>query len=130
MALSNADKDWIQITLKPLINDMANVKDHLGKINGKILKHEEQITQALVEREGNRKEQQHNFDKVKELDVRMNLVEKDDVLHYSKCPVSPRLREIEDKLLTQTSVHKVMGIMFTGGIALGGLIVAIIKLWQ
>jgi hypothetical protein len=123
MALSNTDKEWILLHLNP-------IKEGIKIQNGKVAKHEEQITQALVEREGNRQKQNDYFNLIEEIQGRLELVEKAEVSHLINCPVNLKLRIIEDKLLSQASVYKVMGIMFTGGIALGGLIVAIIKLWN
>ncbi len=59
---------------------------------------------------------------VDELDTRVDLVEKAEMVHYINCPISPKLRNIEDKLLSQSAVRKYMAGMFAGGIGLGGLI--------
>jgi hypothetical protein len=55
-------------------------------------------------------------------------LEKESVRHVINCPVSPKLRNIEDKLLGQQSIRKYMAGLFTAGIALGGLIIGILKL--
>jgi len=114
-------------TIERLVN---GINTRLDTLNGKVYTHENQINEALGERKANREAQAKVSDKVDELETRVNLVEKEGVLHYTNCPISPKLRNIEDKLLSQQSVRKYMAGLFATGIALGGLIVAIIKLWQ
>ena len=43
--------------------------------------------------------------------------------------LTSKVRVIEDKLLTQQTVKKFMFVMFTSGVALGGLVVGIIRLF-
>lgn len=126
MSLSKTDKEWILLNLKPIMQSVDTIQKTTAATNGKVLKHEEQ----LMEFEKLRPFQEQYFKKVDEVDVRLDALEKEEVRHVLNCPVSPKLRAVEDKLLSQSSVYKVMGIMFTGGIALGGFIVALIKLWH
>jgi hypothetical protein len=100
----------------------------LDTINGKVYKHEEVINEAIGERKSNREAQAKVSDKVEELETRVNLVEKAEILHITNCPMSPKLRNIEDKLLGQSSVRKYMAGLFAGGIALGGLLISLLKL--
>ena len=59
---------------------------------------------------------------------RVDAVEKAELQHFLHCPVSPKLRVIEDLMLSQASVKKFMGVMFMGGIAIGGFIIGLLKL--
>jgi hypothetical protein len=88
-------------------NTLKNIEDHLKSLNGKVAEHEKIINErALV---------------VKDFE---NHVEN----RVQTCPQEKRLRVLEDTNLSTKSVKKVMGAMFAGGIALGGLIISIVKL--
>ena len=88
-------------------NTLKNIEDHLKSLNGKVAEHEKIIHErALV---------------VKDFE---NHVEN----RKETCPLIPELRVLQDERLSTKSVKKMMGVMFTGGIALGGFIVGIIKL--
>ncbi len=112
-------------TIEKLCNGINN---RLDTLNGKVYKHETIINEAIGERQENRKAQEKTAKLVDELETRVELVEKAEIVHYTNCPISPKLRNIEDKLLSQAAVKKYMGLMFTGGVALGGLIIALLKL--
>jgi len=45
MALTKADKEFIQMSLKPIMIEISGVKEHLARINGKILKNSDKIEQ-------------------------------------------------------------------------------------
>lgn len=115
--------------VKVVSNSVAAIEKHLERQNGRIGKAENLIVQALEERSGNRQKQEDYFSKINEIDTRLDLVEKAEVQHIINCPMQPKVRIIEDRLLSQASVKKFMFVMFTSGVALGGLVVGIIKLF-
>jgi len=43
MALTKSDKEFIELTLKPIGVEMRGVKEHLGRINGQIQLHSTKI---------------------------------------------------------------------------------------
>ena len=43
MALTKDDKEFIQLSLKPIEIEISGVKDHLGRINGEVQKHSDKI---------------------------------------------------------------------------------------
>jgi hypothetical protein len=61
--------------------------------------------------------------------IRVTELEKKELVHYNECPIIPKVRIIEDQLLSQTSVKKFMGIMFVSGVSIGGIIVGVLKLF-
>ena len=107
---------------------IGGVNQRLDKLNGKVYEHESVIQEAIGERKQNREKQKEVADKVEELDTRVNLVEKAELTHIINCPVPPKLRDIEDKLLSQTSVRKYMWTMFIGGCTLASVTIALLKL--
>lgn len=111
--------------IEKLVN---GVNTRLDRLNGKVFEHESIIQEAIGERKQNREVQKANADKVQELETRVNLMEKLEITHTINCPVAPKVRLIEDSMLQQKSVKKFMGVMFVGGIALGGFIVGLLKL--
>lgn len=115
--------------VKVVSNSVAAIEKHLERQNGRIGKAEAAIAQALEERAANRQKQEDYFTKIDALDSRLDLVEKAEVQHIVNCPMQPKVRTIEDKLLSQQSVKKFMFVMFTSGVALGGLVVGILKLF-
>lgn len=106
MPFSKDDKEYLQLLISPVEKDIASIKDHLCKMNGKVQKHEDQIQEALTERAQNR-EHQRNFEKVIE-------------------PVPERLDAIEDTLLenaaTKKFVIKAISVAFGGVGALWALV--------
>lgn len=58
MPLNKTDKEFIEMALKPIQIEIAGIKDHLGKINGKVQKHEQTINEAIIERAKNREHQE------------------------------------------------------------------------
>lgn len=93
----------------------TNVNDRLDKINGKVAKHDQEITDIKSLRDK----------KYQQLDDYMENAEKN---HAVNCPNLGAIRKLEDESLSQKSVKKFMGAMFVGGIALGGFTVALLKL--
>lgn len=68
--------------LTTLVNaQFQGTHDRLDKINGKVAKHEEQITEALIERAKNREEQKH-------------IVEG----HVLNCPQASKIEKLEKNL--------------------------------
>jgi len=49
MALTKSDKEFIELVLKPIQVEITGVKEHLGRINGEVIKHSEKI--ELIEKE-------------------------------------------------------------------------------
>jgi len=43
MALTKDDKEFIQLSLKPIEIEINGVKEHLSRINGKVQKHSDRI---------------------------------------------------------------------------------------
>lgn len=107
---------------------IGDVNTRLDTLNSKVYTHETIINEAIGERKMARENQKSTADKVLELESRVNLVEKAEITHIINCPINPKLRIIEDKLLSQQSVKRFMGVMFVSGIGLGGFIVALLKL--
>jgi len=66
--------------------------------------------------------------RVDELEDKVEVLEKSEIAHVVNCPVNPKLRIIEDRLLSQYAVKKYMAYMLGAGVAIGGLIVGIIRL--
>ena len=111
-----------------IVSLLNGVNSRLDNINGKVYAHENQIQEALGERKVNRENQKKVSDKVDELEIRTALLEKDTISRIIKCPVAPRVQVLENESITNKAVKKFMTYMFTGGVALGGLIVALLKL--
>lgn len=109
-------------------NRLEAIDNHLLRQNGRVSKAEEAIALALQERAGNRQKQEDYFMQIDNLDERLTEVEKKENQHVITCPNIEKIRKLEDENLSNKSVKKFMGIMFTSGVALGGLIVAVIKL--
>ncbi len=107
-------------TIEKLLN---GVNTRLDGINGKVNKHEGQIQEALGERTENRKSQAKCADKVSELDTRVDLLEKEDLVHYSKCPIAPIVRKLEDDNLSTKSIKK----WLVGAVAITSTIVGIVS---
>jgi hypothetical protein len=99
MALTKTDKEWINLVLAPIKQDIAAIKKTTAETNGKVVKHESQITQALEERKNNREKQDVYFNHVDELSTRTELLEKADIARIINCPVSPKLRTVEDQMV-------------------------------
>jgi len=112
-------------TIEKLCN---GINTRLDTLNGKVYKHEEVINEAIGERKSNREAQAKVSDKVEELETRVSLTEKAELQHIINCPVSPKLRNIEDKLLSQTAIRKYMWTMFVGGMTLASVTIALLKL--
>jgi hypothetical protein len=112
-------------TIEKLI---GGVNTRLDNLNGKVYKHEEVINEAIGERKSNREAQTKVADKVDELDVRTNLLEKESISHFINCPISKDVRNLLDDNLSNKSIKKFMSAMFMGGVALGGLIIGLLKL--
>ncbi len=68
-------------------------------------------------------------EQTKKTNGRVSALENKELLHTTNCPIAPKVRVIEDTLLSQRSIKKFMFVMFTSGILLGGFIVSIIKLF-
>ena len=114
-------------------NDLTNLKlnnidQHLTKQNGRISKAEEAIALALQERGANRQKQEDYFVQIDDLDERLTEVEKKESNHILACPQAPLIRALQDEALTNKSTKKFMFALFTGGIALGSLVVGLLKL--
>ena len=77
-----------------------NVHERLDKINGKVLKHDEAITD----------------------------LEKQELTHITRCPNVTAIRALQDESLSNKSVKKFMGVMFVSGIAIGGFIIGVVEL--
>jgi hypothetical protein len=109
-------------------NRLGAIDAHLTKQNGRIGKAEEAIALALQERAANRQKQEDYFSEIDDLDDRLTIVEGKEAGHVQNCPNVDKIRKLEDESLSNASVKKFMGVMFTGGVALGALIVGILKL--
>ena len=55
--LSKEDREYIKILIVPITIKLENINEQLGKINGKVQKHEALIDEALIERATNRERQ-------------------------------------------------------------------------
>jgi len=77
MPLTSEDKEFIILTIEPLKRDIISCNEQLKKINGRVNKHDELITEALVERSGNRQHQSTVAEEVKCLDVRLSKTEEE-----------------------------------------------------
>jgi hypothetical protein len=64
MALTNADKEWINMALAPIKHDTDHINQRLDKINGSVQKHEQIINEAVAERGENRVYQIVEFGKL------------------------------------------------------------------
>jgi len=50
MALTNADRNFIEMSLSPIVVNMNNIDDHLKKLNSKVSTHEQIINKGLREK--------------------------------------------------------------------------------
>ena len=66
--------------------------------------------------------------RVDKLEGKVDVLEKQEIAHVLNCPVNPKLRVIEDALLSQYAVKKYMAYLLGAGVAIGGLIIGIIRL--
>ena len=106
----------------------VNVNLNLAKINGRVNKHDDVINSAINERGENRQLQKIYFKEVDLLKEKVNELREESSAHIINCPVNPQLRIIQDQLLTQAGVKKYLAAMFMIGIALGGLVLGILRL--
>jgi hypothetical protein len=113
-------------TVERLLN---GVNTRLDSLNGKVYAHENQIQEALGERKLNREKQKEVADKVEELEVRTNLLEKTEITHVINCPQAPKIRVLEDNQLTSKAIKKwiVASIAVTGTVM--SILWIIIKLY-
>jgi len=81
MAFTSDDKEYLQMLMAPIKQDMCLCKDQLTKINGRINKHDEQISEALIERAKNREHQSDVEENVKVLKVKTAKIE-DELMEY------------------------------------------------
>lgn len=92
-----------------------NVNERLDKVNGSIGRHEGEIQTIKSLRDK----------KYQEIDDFMtNANDK----HILQCPIAGKVRKLEDEALSNKSVKKFMAYMFSSGVALGALIVGLLKL--
>jgi len=103
-----------------MTTQFGNINSRLDKINGKVQDHEQAITQALVERGANRQKQEDYFSEIDDIEKRVGEMEKIEVQHILNCPVSPKLRVLEDNMLTQKSIKRwVLLSISTTGVVMG-----------
>ena len=129
--------------LEKLINEkfvtvntkLDGISGRLDKINGSVQQHEKVISEALIERAANRQLQTDKFKEIDALEIRTNLLEKEEVKHFSACPIAPtikdnqkKIRKLEDESLSNKSVKKFISLVFISGLALGGIIIGIVEL--
>ena len=130
--MTNEDRTLIEEKfrgLTTLLNaQFGAVNDRLDRLNSKVADHESKIGEALVERSKNRQKQDNYFTEIDVLKERVREMEKIELTHVINCPVSPKLRLLEDQMLTNKALKKYVAVMFTSGLALGSLIVGILKL--
>lgn len=98
------------------------VNERLDKINGKVQKHDEQITQALVERGANRQKQEDYFTEIDDMEKRITAVEEKEASHTIICPNIPKIRAIEDNQLSNKTIKKWM----IGSITITGIVSGIL----
>jgi len=82
-----------------------NVNDRLDKINGKVAHHEEQITEALIERAQNREQQRNQAN-----------------VHVINCPVKPRVEALEKESISTKAVKS----WILASVGVTGIVVTII----
>lgn len=88
-------------SIKELMNtQFKGINDRLDKLNGKVFVHDQKISE----------------------------LEKTELAHILNCPISPKLRALEDEMLTQKSVKTYMKWLAGVCLAIGGLVVGIIEL--
>ena len=98
------DKDMQLITQRfdaittNMNTQFAGVNARLDKINGRVGKTEDEIRQAMVEREGNRQKQEDYFKQIDELYVKVEEIDKKEQNHVSICPVSPKLGDMDKRV--------------------------------
>ena len=118
----------LKADIKVVSNSVSAIEKYLEKQNGRIGKSETAISQALEERASNRQKQLEYFNKIDTMCSKVDVLEKAEIQHLINCPIQPKLRVIEDTLLTQKGVKKFVALMFASGITLGGLIIGILQL--
>ena len=108
MKMDDTTKTYIDGKFDIVIVSLKNIDNHLARQNGTIKTHDDQIQEALQWRA---KKYQQIDDKFEDYDE-----------------LAPKIRKLEDNQLQSKSVKKFMGLLFTGGIALGAVIVALLTL--
>jgi len=86
---SKDDKDYLELLISPIRNDLNSVKENLVKINGRINKHDEQIQEALIERAANRERQKEVCQEVNFLLKRQKKTE-EELMEYRFFKTHPR----------------------------------------
>ena len=108
MALSAADKSFIQLVIKPIEQDICGIKVHLEKMNGKVSKHSDIINSAIEERAVNREHQRHFEEKMS--------------------PIPGKVEELEDKIKENSATKKFVIKAITFSFGFIGAIYGIIKI--
>jgi len=90
MAFTSEDKEYLQMLMEPIKQDMCQCKEQLVKINGRISKHDEQIQEALIERSKNREHQGEVERDVRTIGIRVAKIE-DESLEYQVARKYPKV---------------------------------------
>lgn len=101
---------------------LSTINDHLQRQNGRISKAEQAIAMALEERSANRMQQSQYRESVDELEKKVSDLILKETTHSINCPNAPRIRAIEDNLLSVKSVKK----WIVGTISVVGVLMSII----
>jgi len=105
-----------------MLSQFTGINQRLDKINGTVQKHDEAITQALVERATNRQKQEDYFTEIVDIEKRVSIVEEKEGQHILVCPNIPKIRALEDNSLSQKSIKR----WVVASIASTGLVMGII----
>ena len=89
MALTNADKEWINMALAPIKHDTDHINQRLDKINGSVQKHERIINEAVAERGENRVYQRSEFSKVEKMIKKVDKID-ENLMEYKVIKKYPR----------------------------------------
>lgn len=85
-------------------NKLDGINLHLKTLNGSVLRHNKEIEEIKSKRD-------------------IKYTELDDFMHNIKT-IPDKVRALEDQNLSNKSIKKFMGVLFAGGVALGGLIIS------
>ena len=99
-----------------------NVNERLDKINGKVARHDDAITQSLIERSNLQHKTSEQDTCIDEIYDRLADVEKKEANHVLACPNVNKIRALEDNQLETKSVKK----WIVGSVATTGIVMSIL----
>jgi preprotein translocase subunit SecE len=106
MPLDKNDKIWINMALEPIVKDITYIKESIKETKDDVRLHDEVMHSGLLSWETGKAKIEQLGETEKEHTIRIELLEKNDLNHIRLCPVSPKLRVVEDELLVIANALK------------------------